>query len=210
MIRIKYSQDEKELRYYNVFKDKKKKDDKGLDLIVTNKRVILISYTKNKIGFTQEVKEIPLNDVNGILSTCFRLKRMFLQIILIYIFLFLLSTLLVAEDVIVFGMVLLILSSIMFVLLIINQIKNPKGEGEILLPVTSNTSGIELKSSISKKRKIKKMTIYDVVPGGDFNLVQSELGSIIESAKQNLEIGLKEINNPTIVNVNDEEEIPLL
>ena len=47
MNKIIYSKDEKEIRYYNVFKNKKN-NKIGLDLIVTNKRLITINYDESK------------------------------------------------------------------------------------------------------------------------------------------------------------------
>lgn len=194
MNKIIYSKDEKEIRYYNVFKNKKN-NKIGLDLIVTNKRLITINYDESKGQLSQQVSELPLSEINGILTTSY-LSKFDLRSVIICMALGVISLIAILcggflglgefDDTLL--CILVCLPSILFIAIGVLQIIFPRKEGNIKIPHKANYKGINIKSSLALKLINDNISLINVVPGNDFELLQREIGAVIESAKNNLEI----------------------
>ena len=81
MDKIKFSNGEQNIKQYNVFKNKKNKKS-GLNVIVTNKRLICINYDESGANTSNNVKEVPLKDIDGVLTTTYSKKRSIIAMVI--------------------------------------------------------------------------------------------------------------------------------
>ena len=68
------------------------------------------------------------------------------------------------------------------------QIIFPRRDGSIKIPHKANQKGSLMRSNVASNFNSDKISLINAVPGDDFDRMQCELGAVIESAKNNLEI----------------------
>lgn len=181
---IMYSKDEKEVRRYNVFQGKGGNPSKrGLDLIVTNKRIISKSYINGVTKELSDVRETPLENASGDIQTSVAKKVKVWKVIL-YIFIALwFFSMADSFDYEGFLGTLFLLAFIAMIVLVVLLFIFPETEGRIYIPGSgfvhdgvSNNVGTTLRGK-------KGIALMKILKGKDFDLMQKELGFIINELK---------------------------
>ena len=209
-----YSQGKYEVRRYNVFKGKKAAAKlRGTDLVLTNKRVLVKTYNKDFFSQSNIVEEMDINDVASI-STSISLKRNVLMILLCGIFaLSLLITGISFED--EGGMFYFI--ALIFAALTAFFIVFPQVEGTVQIRKDKTESGtITIFGGKLLRNKSLFTFILNIEKGRHFDLMQREIGKIINDIKNGVKVEPASRNTRSVeieedIDIEEEEDdIPLI
>ena len=186
---IIYSKGEKEVRRYNVFQGKGALPEKrGLDLIITNKRIISKSYIKGAASGLSEMQETPLSSSSGDIHTSVARKVKVWKVI-VYIFAALWFLSISARfDFEEFMGTICLLGFFGMIALIVLAFVFPETEGKIYIPGVNNVHEGVYSNAGTISKKNKGVALYKIQKGRDFDLMQREVGCIIEEIKNGTNI----------------------
>lgn len=188
-----YADDEKVVRKYNVFAAKGAMSNKrGVELIVTNKRVIAKTFQTGVFNNSLSYKEVLIENVSGDIYSSIN-KKIGLARVALFIFLaffcFYLN----------FGTVTIIIGISMIVMVILAFVF-PITEGKLeILNKGMAYEGISSSAGkIIKGNKRNTISLLDIVEGSGFSLMQREVGYIISEIKKGTDLDkltIKQNNN---------------
>ena len=207
-----YAKDEKEYRRYNVFVGKKDKNS-GVDLIVTNKRVITHMYKDTLLDNSNYFIEYNINDTNGTILSLFSTKISFAKIlssVFLGLVMILIGIYCIEDYEEVVGIILIVLGVVGAGFLTYLFIKNPVTLGRIHIPNSSiNKPSLTYKCGEEILLKKNTITAKNVTVGSDFELMQVEIGALLEDLRNGFEHDLKPLKNKKVIkSVNSIDEIP--
>ena len=185
---IIYSEDEKVVRDYNIFNGKGKyANKKGIDLIVTNKRVVVKTYKNDIFNKQLAIRETLINNLSGDIIVSLNHKISLLKVVLFII----LALMFLVVAISGFGAentglgIVFVLLAVGFIAFIVYLFFHPQTEGRIAI-YNNNAlkDGIFISGGNIIKARGDVVRIIDIEKGRDFDLLQGEIGYILNELKK--------------------------
>lgn len=178
---IIYAEDEKVIRKYKVFEAKGSNPDKrGVELTVTNKRVIEKTFQKGLLSNSVNYREVLIENISGDIYTAINRKVSLFKVVLFIILAMVFFTL---------GGTIGIILGIFMLVMVILAFVFPTTEGKIeILNKGVTYEGISTLGGKIIKNKRTGVGILDVREGKSFSLMQREIGYLISEIKKGTDL----------------------